>query len=187
MKEIRLKELRGLGGKLGDSVAAFYRASQGGVIAADTSKEIYAADLQVFDLNALVAHFGEKFGRWIFHACRGQDDEPVKPTTKPKSLLAFKSFSAVHSKPELEKWFRLLCSDLVARMAIDRQEHSRRPTVLMIQHRGQSSVVSPKKVRAQDRFKHNNPIEHYSIQRYSYCLIVAECRSNSYALTCSTI
>ena len=82
MSKLKLKDVRGLGVKLGNEVLNF-------------SKATYACELQRYSKSELCAQFGDKNGVWIYRVCRGIDDEPVVPNEKPKSLLTFKSFRYV--------------------------------------------------------------------------------------------
>ncbi|CAN0531928.1 unnamed protein product, partial [Ectocarpus sp. 8 AP-2014] len=72
--------VRGLGGKLGETVVSWSKAET-------------ASDLKRFSQQDLVGNFGTKTGEWLWRACRGMDDEPVAPNLKPKSLSVCKSFT----------------------------------------------------------------------------------------------
>lgn len=126
MKELKVRDLRGLGGRLGDALVTFSGAQR-------------AVDIQTLSESALCQKFGDKDGKFIHRICRGIDDEPVKLNMTPKSILAFKSFSPEHTREGLERWVKLLCTDLLKRMEVDQQTNHRRPKGLCVFHRGVTS------------------------------------------------
>lgn len=126
MRQMPMRNIRGLGRKLGEEV---FRA---------TGAQM-AADLQRFTQEQMVQRFGERTGHWLYWVCRGVDDEEVKCNLRPKSLLAFKSFSPVKTFDELQPWLRLLCEELVHRIAADRERLQRFPKTLVVFHRGRSA------------------------------------------------
>lgn len=123
MAELDVSDVRGLGGKLGEAVQNFSGVKK-------------AVELQAYPESVLCKQFGHKTGLWLYRICRGLDDEPVKQNLLPMSILAFKSFSPVHTKEDLAPWIRLLCEDLCGRMESDRKLNRRRPKTLSIQYRG---------------------------------------------------
>lgn len=121
MSHTRISDVRGFGGKLGEQIITF-------------SGAIFASDLQVFSEQELCAQFGDKTGKWIHRICRGIDDEPVKLNGKPKSILAFKSFSDVNKKEDLDRWVFLLCQELLTRLRAALPIHHQLPRNLSLQH-----------------------------------------------------
>lgn len=76
------------------------------------------ADLAARDLVWLMAHFGQSYGSWLFHAARGQDERPLVTTSEPVSLSRETTFGrdlhAVQDKAELGKIFTRLCEQVAA-------------------------------------------------------------------------
>jgi DNA polymerase eta len=70
LSTVPLKEIRGLGGKLGEAVLAF---AGGGCKTAMDFQQRFPEEAP------LVARFGEKEGRWLYRICRGVDEEMVVP------------------------------------------------------------------------------------------------------------
>lgn len=68
-------------------------------------------------------------------AARGISDEPVTAKDIPKSMLAAKSFAPTSDLQQLERWLRVLCEELAARMATDSALHSRRPKNFVLHYR----------------------------------------------------
>jgi DNA polymerase-4 len=52
------------------------------------------ADLQVRDLGDLVDAFGQAHGRYLFRACRGEDDSTLSDERETKSISTERTFSA---------------------------------------------------------------------------------------------
>lgn len=141
MRETRVKDLRGLGGKLGQQVVEATGAK-------------CAFDLQSCTLPMLCTKFGDKSGRWIYSACRGIDDEPVlasgatadgsnlNDSMMKKSVAASKTFSpqSLADRSALMPWLTVLCTDIHARL-VDMDERLRRRARSLsvhIHHRGAS-------------------------------------------------
>ena len=110
MASVPLRELRGLGGKLGEAVEALPGMAKG----------CSASDCQQYSEAELASHLGEKAGRWLYQACRGIDSEPVEPKDRVKSILAAKTFPLVRDEAAVEGWLRVLATELVARVEVDR-------------------------------------------------------------------
>ncbi len=76
------------------------------------------ADLAARDLVWLMAHFGQSYGSWLFHAARGQDERPLVTTSEPVSLSRETTFGrdlhAVQDKAELGAVFTRLCEQVAA-------------------------------------------------------------------------
>lgn len=122
MQQMPMRSIRGLGRKLGEEV---FRA---------TGAQM-ASDLHRFTEQQMVARFGDRTGNWLYWVCRGVDDEGVKCNLRPKSLLAFKSFSPVKTFDELQPWLRLLCEELAQRIVTDHESLRRFPKTLVVFHR----------------------------------------------------
>jgi len=142
MRETRVKDLRGLGGKLGQQVVEATGAS-------------CAFELQSCALPLLSTRFGDKTGRWIYSACRGIDHEPVAAGERgadgsnlnesmlKKSIAASKGFSlSLTDRTALMPWLTVLCTDIHARLVHEDTRYRRRARSLSIYHRGPSVSLS---------------------------------------------
>jgi DNA polymerase-4 len=49
-------------------------------------------DLQARDLGELVERFGQSYGRYLYRACRGEDDSALSDEREPKSISAERTF-----------------------------------------------------------------------------------------------
>jgi nucleotidyltransferase/DNA polymerase involved in DNA repair len=76
-----LASVRGLGGQLGEQVSTTLGIS-------------FAAELLHVPHAQLVSHFGQQLATWLAAVAVGGLDEPVVPSSAPKSLNAVKSFPA---------------------------------------------------------------------------------------------
>eukprot|EP00927_Polykrikos_kofoidii_P054399 TRINITY_DN48816_c0_g1_i1.p1 TRINITY_DN48816_c0_g1~~TRINITY_DN48816_c0_g1_i1.p1 ORF type:complete len:1476 (+),score=285.78 TRINITY_DN48816_c0_g1_i1:305-4732(+) len=124
MQTVPLKELRGLGGKLGDRL----RSATG--FEPDTA----CRELMQIPLATLQKHLGEQEGAIVWHLAQGHDGEEVKPNTKRKQYMSFKSFQPLIPNLEaLEPWLANLAGELVERLQDD---PTRVPRSLVLQHRG---------------------------------------------------
>ena len=72
--------------------------------------------------------------RWIASAVRGMDSEAVQPRSKPKSMMAAKSFSITSSMAVIEKWIAILAEELAERMRHDMEQHKRTAKTLVLHH-----------------------------------------------------
>lgn len=76
------------------------------------------ADLAARDLAWLMAHFGQSYGAWLFHAARGQDERPLVTVSEPVSLSRETTFGrdlhVVQDKAELGAIFTRLCEQVAA-------------------------------------------------------------------------
>lgn len=125
MASVKLKDLRGLGGKLGQKLRS----------ALQLEPEAPSAELQKVGLAELQRLLGEQSGAFVHRLCRGEDREEVKPgEMKRKQYLSFKSLSpAAESISDLEPWLSSLATELVGRL---REDPTRQPRSLVLYHRG---------------------------------------------------
>ncbi|CAJ1332901.1 unnamed protein product [Effrenium voratum] len=125
MASVQLKDLRGLGGKLGHKLRS----------ALQLDPEAPGAELQKVPLAELQRIVGEQSAAFVHRLCRGEDSEEVRGgELKRKQYLSFKSlFPAAESLPALEPWLASLAAELVSRV---REDPARRPRVLVLHHRG---------------------------------------------------
>lgn len=125
MASVKLKDLRGLGGKLGQKLRS----------ALQLEPEAPSAELQKVALAELQRLLGEQSGAFVYRLCRGEDQEEVKPgEMKRKQYLSFKSLSPpAESISDLEPWLTSLATELVGRL---REDPTRQPRSLVLYHRG---------------------------------------------------
>ncbi|CAK9004031.1 unnamed protein product [Durusdinium trenchii] len=124
MASVKLKDLRGLGGKLGQKLRE----------ALQLDPESPTAELQKVPFAELQRIVGDQSASMVHRLCRGEDREEVKPgEMKRKQYLSFKSLSpAAESVSDLEPWLASLAAELVGRL----REDPRRPRSLVLYHRG---------------------------------------------------
>ena len=102
---LKLTKLRGLGGKLGDSVTELLHCHTVG-------------DLAQLTLSQLREHFEEKTARWLHDVARGIGREPVKERDLPKSIGCGKNFrgpEVLDTKKKVPHWMGQLVEELVER------------------------------------------------------------------------
>eukprot|EP00177_Eucheuma_denticulatum_P003399 GFKZ01006140.1.p2 GENE.GFKZ01006140.1~~GFKZ01006140.1.p2 ORF type:complete len:525 (-),score=89.92 GFKZ01006140.1:3967-5541(-) len=134
IKDVPLRKLRGLGGKLGKEVEDM------GVTTAGEAARL--------SMEALEAKLGRKFAEFVYQSVRGEDETKVKERDKTKSLLAAKSFQRSMSlEPAEKKWLPILAEELAERVAIESELHNRQARTLVISFRvrqaeGQAGMVT---------------------------------------------
>eukprot|EP00898_Chlorokybus_atmophyticus_P004587 jgi/Chlat1/5129/Chrsp33S05128 len=142
MKELPLKKIRNLGGKLGAELE-----SRGCVT---------AGDVQAFSWERMCSDFGDRMGSWVYFAVRGQNDDPgncnmayllrmsakranvkyhVSVTVKEgvKSMLAAKTFESTCDNAILHRWMEILAEEISMRMTADHS--NRQPRTLSLSYR----------------------------------------------------
>lgn len=128
LENLPLKGIPGLGGKVGDcAVAALTGNPENEISCGEAASMLLKTDANVkLDPSTL---------SYVRDRVRGICLAPVVAKMKSKSLLALKSFSAVHSTDGLNHWLSVLCKELEARVSNDMKENNRRPTTLIYYHR----------------------------------------------------
>lgn len=135
MKDVPLRKLRGLGGKLGKEVEALGVATAG-----------EAAALSMETLEKALG--GRKMATFVYNSVRGKDDSEVTERDKTKTLLAAKSFASQHSLAPVEKhWLPILAEELAERLLEDLELYNRDAKNLVISFRlkaadGVSGMIS---------------------------------------------
>nr|WP_321405462.1 DNA polymerase IV [uncultured Carboxylicivirga sp.] len=88
-----------------------------------TAEKMYALDihcgkdLQKFDLNRLVHHFG-KAGVYFYHVCRGEDDRPVLPHRERKSVGIENTYgSDLYDPQQIKHEIEVLQTGLLKRLS----------------------------------------------------------------------
>ncbi|KAF8821159.1 ImpB/MucB/SamB family protein [Cardiosporidium cionae] len=122
MSRLKIKKLRGLGGKLGNEVLRCLPDLE------------MAQELQNCSLQLLRTYFGESSADFLWKVCRGIDEEKVVPNLRVKSMMASKTFNPQNNKAVLQSWLRILAEEIQTRMLSDAALFSRRPKTLILHH-----------------------------------------------------
>lgn len=141
LRDIKLRDVRGLGGKLGDRVEDLL-AEASGMPSGEASAVVRgpgrrvspwtAGDvLTLLPLPTLIARLGEPSAHYVLERCTGVGDDKVEPSGPPKSLMEMKSFF-LKDRSVVHKWLRTLSENLSARVAADTARHQRRPRTLTL-------------------------------------------------------
>ncbi len=112
---VKIGKVRGLGGKLGDSVCEAFNVETMGELA-----KLSMADLQL--------QFDRKTANWLFNMAKGIDEEEVQERNLPKSIGCGKNFRGpeiLDTREKVEKWMNSLCQELSERLMEDKAEHQR--------------------------------------------------------------
>lgn len=142
LRGIRLKDVRGLGGKLGDAVSALLDelgARAGPTHAAplpagsryEGCKWTVGDVLERLPPKLLAARLGTGGAQCVLDKCAGVDDARVEAKGPPKSLMEMKS-AMLRATAEAAAWVRTLAGTLDARVAADSASHARHPRTLSL-------------------------------------------------------
>ena len=151
-------QVPGLGGKMGDTVCLFLKKYVKGIIGrteagsteitkqmaidfkiSNDKDQVLIKALQYVSEPILKKEFGDATGAWLHRVAHGVDSEILNSRVKPKSLLAMKSFEPKHVDKEVIEWIKTLAGEVHERYLEDRQNFKRRPTNLVLHHRGTRS------------------------------------------------
>ncbi|XP_071834937.1 DNA polymerase eta-like isoform X2 [Apostichopus japonicus] len=105
-RDLPIVKVRGLGGKLGASVAEGLNA-------------VNMGDLLQYSEAELQAKVGPKSGAWLYNICRGFESEPVRPRQLPKSVGCSKNFLGRSCLDKVEKvrfWLSQLSEEVAERL-----------------------------------------------------------------------
>lgn len=124
MSEFKYTKIRGLGGKLGDTITSAFNT--------DTVK-----DLLPIPIEQLKSKLGDDTGTWVYHIIRGNDSSEVNSRTQIKSMLSAKSFRPSINTPEqAHRWLRIFAADIHSRLVEEGVlENKRRPKSMTLHHR----------------------------------------------------
>jgi DNA polymerase eta len=128
-----LARLRGLGGMFGKRVAAWLAGEAGA--AATSSGEPTVGALSATPLHRLQREFGEDDGRRLAALARGVDALGVEERRLPRSVSCGKTFrgpDALRDEAAVRRWLGALAAELVERLAREREEHRRTPSLLTV-------------------------------------------------------
>lgn len=123
MKNVPLRKLRGLGGKLGKQIEEL------GVYTAGEATKL--------DMDTLEQKLGKrKIADFVYKCVRGLDETEVVEREATKSLLAAKNFKDENSLVTVEKqWLPLLAEELNTRIIADSEANSRDARTLTVSFR----------------------------------------------------
>ena len=128
LAQVPLRSVRGLGGKLGEQVAA----------ALPNVRTV--GELAGVPPEMLERLFGSSTtAAWLHDVGCGTLHEEVRPCIAPKSLNALKSFApfdASTDEAQLVRWLTLIATELLERLAADQRHWGRAPRTLKLQWRG---------------------------------------------------
>eukprot|EP00742_Colponemidia_sp_Colp-10_P008275 GILJ01008948.1.p1 GENE.GILJ01008948.1~~GILJ01008948.1.p1 ORF type:complete len:626 (+),score=80.08 GILJ01008948.1:116-1993(+) len=130
MMNLPISKIRLLGGKLGAELKSMGLET--------------AAQAQAVDMRSLESRFGAKSARWLYRIVRGIDESPVVDRDRPQSMAAHKTFPAVNSLSEVERYMKMLATELAVRTVNYQKQYGSVPKTLHL------SVRQP---RAADRAK----------------------------------
>jgi len=114
-QQININKLRGLGGKLGESIMETFNCTTMG-------------DLAKLSLLNMRRHFDEKTTNWLYNLARGIDHEEVQERELPKSIGCSKNFRGkemLDTRSKVEQWMGNLCSEVAERLVKDQKENDR--------------------------------------------------------------
>jgi len=112
---ISIGKVRGLGGKLGESVMETFNCTTMG-------------DLAKVSLLNLRRHYDEKTTNWLYNLARGLDYEEVQERELPKSIGCSKNFRGkemLDTRSKVEHWMTNLCTEVAERLVKDQNENDR--------------------------------------------------------------
>ena len=121
-QDLKLTKVRGLGGKLGESVV-----TQLGV---ETM-----ADLAQLSLPSIGAKFEARTAHWLYMLARGKDGEVVQERELAKSIGCGKNFRGkekLETRQKVEEKVNNLVEELLERLEEDKEENSRMATGLTV-------------------------------------------------------
>ncbi|GBM53449.1 DNA polymerase eta [Araneus ventricosus] len=129
-KTIPIKNVRNLGGKLGDHVMQKFNVKTMG-------------DLWNLPKSQFVNGFGDKTGNWLYNVSRGIENEAVTPRQLPKSIGCGKNFpgkSCLDTKEKVLHWVKQLASELEERLLKDQESNRRVARLLTVSVRTTSTA-----------------------------------------------
>ena len=131
MAHTKIPDIRGLGGKLGDSILQEFGPCE------------YASDLWKVPLEEFVEKLGRVDGEWTFDICRGICHDPVKQSNLTNSMQSCKNFKiGIGRVEELSMWLRNLSSELYYRVLQEWEDNKRWPRTVSVSLRCSSASSS---------------------------------------------
>lgn len=125
MEETTIRKCRNMGGKVGKAVLSLLPEDE----------DRMGSIARLLSINDLAQKLGRETAQRVFNVARGVDKEAVQETkgALTKSITAFKSFGAAYLEG-MDKWTRLLATDVVARVEQDSKRNERYPKSCNIQY-----------------------------------------------------
>ncbi|ELT99496.1 hypothetical protein CAPTEDRAFT_172544 [Capitella teleta] len=112
---VKVKKVRGFGGKFGESVCEQLQVETMG-------------DIRRFSRNQLQECFGDKTGSWLYDTCRGQETEDVIDRQLTKSVGCSKNFRGPEmlvTKEQVKLWLSRMSKEIEERLLKDRASNNR--------------------------------------------------------------
>lgn len=138
LSSIRLKDVRGLGGKLGDAVGALLdelhsQPDPARVLPPSRYERCVWTVGDVLELPAklLAKRLGTANAQYVLDKCAGVDDNRVEPKGPPKSHMEMKSM-LIKERHTAQAWVKTLAASLSARIADDGAKYARHPRTLSL-------------------------------------------------------
>ncbi|CAD5122890.1 DgyrCDS11291 [Dimorphilus gyrociliatus] len=119
---IHIKQIRNLGGKLGDQICSDLKISTMG-------------ELCNISLKKLQHLYNDKTGQWIYDLCRGRDIEPVAERQLSKSIACSRNFrgpEALKSASSIKNWLSNFAEELLERLNKDLNENKRKAKQMVV-------------------------------------------------------
>jgi len=115
LKDLPFTKIKSLGGKFGDRVETVVQCEKVG-------------DIWKFSKDELCTMLSESEGTWLYQIVRGECHEEVSARTMTKSMMAAKAFRPlVTDLAGLEKWFKILSTEIYNRLQDDWALYKRWP------------------------------------------------------------
>ena len=130
MASIKFSKIRGLGGKLGDTIESKLKVEK-------------ASDIWQYSLQELQAVLGIQAGTWLYDICRGECNEPVSPKEAKNSIQSFKNFrKKLTLISDIHEWALCFCHELFDRAQEEFEISKRWPKNISISIRCEQNKVS---------------------------------------------
>jgi DNA polymerase eta len=142
MKDLKLQDVRGLGGKLGDQV----EHELGGIL--------HCGQAWSFTIDQLKNKFGESqglsplsltiSGLWLYNIVRGVCDAKVTEKDAPKTMGCVKNFKGAPqtSLEVVSNWLSTLSCELYSRVLDEYETHKRWPKTLTLYANKKSKITT---------------------------------------------
>ncbi len=152
MRELPLRKLRNLGGKLGEEIESLCSSH------VQDPSLLVVWDVFKIPRSKLQARFGPERAAWILDLAHGFDgNAEVVQKERTKSMLAAKSFTATSDLKIIARWFDILASELESRMKTDLQMYNRRPKTLGVSFRSKSCTQDRTRQSPMPRMPNGEP------------------------------
>ena len=156
MRQLPLRKLGGMGGKLGSEIESLVLATSGNLVV----DKLVVSDIFRVPEQVIMARLGAERGGWALQLARGEDESIVLEKERTKSMLAAKSFEPLNAKADIDaikRWLDILSSELEGRMRTDLVAYRRRAKTLVLTFRSKSKAREQSKRCEMPRFPNKEP------------------------------